>query len=500
MAVEIACVAGVELARTGQWSASTGVTTITRADLAEAIAALECPGVRDPIIKLGHTDPRFDGQPAIGRVTNLEVVDEYSLRGDMNGMPGWLGEIIASAYPSRSIEAEWNHQCSIGHTHPFVLTGLSLLGVTAPAIASLDDIAAWWNVDTTTQAAEVIAAKKGTVMPKNIAASATVEDIRRAYYDTASYDFWVEEIQLAPLQLIVVNDIDGSRLRVPVTVDPERDGQDAIVFGEAVPVVVRYDDVPPPPAPEQGADPAAVPITVAASSLRFASRADSLREVRARNNSEGGDMAGSKRVAAAAPGSGDANPGGLTDDQLAKLREAVGLTDDADPAVLASALEAVVTKVKADDSVETGEEETTDETSETDTAETEEEDPEKKRVAVAASVKPKQTADAPQTVTVDAAAFSEMQATVGRFAQFEREQAEKRADEMVDAAFAAGKIARPSVAAYKTLARKDFAGTKQVLDSLAASSAFPVGQVGHSVDAEPTTDVSKDATYQNWSI
>ena len=214
-------------------------------------------------------------------------------------------------------------------------------------------------------------------------------------------------------------------------------------------------------------------------------------------------MAGSKRVAAAAPGSGDANPGGLTDDQLAKLREAVGLTDDADPAVLASALEAVVTKVKADDSVETGEEETTEETSETDTAETEEEDPEKKKVAVAASRNkmgvptPK---GAPATVTVDAAQFSAMTETIGRFEQFEKEQAEKRADEMVEAAFKAGKIARTSKPEYIALARENYAGTKKLLDSLAASSAFPVGEFGHSVDAEPTTDVREDSTYKNWSI
>lgn len=205
-------------------------------------------------------------------------------------------------------------------------------------------------------------------------------------------------------------------------------------------------------------------------------------------------MAGSNRVAAAAPGSGDANPGGLTDDQLAKLREAVGLTEDADPAVLASALEAVVTKVKADDSTDTGEEET-EET-------TEEDDPEKKKVAVAASRNKVgvPTPSAPATVTVDAAQFSAMTETIGRFEQFEKEQAEKRADEMVDAAFKAGKIARPSVAAYKTLARNDYAGTKQVLDSLAASAAFPVGEFGHSVDAEPTNDVREDSTYKNWSI
>ncbi len=498
MTVQIACVPGVELARTGQWSASTGVSTITRQDLAEAVSAMACPAVRDPVIKLGHTDPRFDGQPAVGRVTNLSVVDEYSLRGDLDGLPGWLGEILASAYPSRSIEGEWNHRCSVGHTHPFVLTGLALLGVSTPAIgslSSLDDIAVLWGVEDNTPA-EVIAAKEGTVMTKTIAAAATVEDIRRAYYDHASYDLWIEEIQLAPLQLIVVDDIDGGRLRVPVVVDPEADGAETITFGEPVPVVIRYDDVATPDG-EPGAD--AATTSVAASTLRFASRADSLREVRA-GKTRGGNMA-SKRIAAAdASGSGDANPGGLTDDQLAKLREACGLTEDADPAVLASALEALVSKVKSSDDTT---EETTDTTEETTTSDTDttdggdEDDPEKKKVAVAAS---RGGAAVPQTVTVDAAQFASMTETLGRFEAFERAQAEKRADDMVEAAFKAGKIGRPSVAAYQALARNDFDGTKKVLDSLAASAAFSTGELGHSVDVSDTPDVRQDPAYKNWSI
>ncbi|MGZ9838823.1 hypothetical protein [Tsukamurella ocularis] len=123
-------VPGVELARTGQWSASTGVSTITRDDLTAAVAAMDCPAVRDPIIKLGHTDPRFDGEPAFGRITNLSVRNACSLVGDLTGMPGWLGPILASAYPSRSIEGEWNHRCAVGHVHSFVITGLALLGIT----------------------------------------------------------------------------------------------------------------------------------------------------------------------------------------------------------------------------------------------------------------------------------------------------------------------------------------------------------------------------------
>ena len=488
MSVQLARVTGVELARTGQWSASTGVSTITREDLAHAVEALECPAVRDPIIKLGHVDPRFDGQPAVGRITNLEVVDEYSLRGDLDGLPDWLGQIMASAFPSRSIEATWNYECSVGHTHDFVLTGLALLGVQEPAIGSLstlEDIAALYGINEY-ESQEIAAGKGVTMSTSTIAASATVEDIRRTYYDTAGWDLWIEEIQLAPLQLIVVRDSDGVRLRIPVTVDPDKDGSDALLFGDAVPVVVRYDDVV---APAVSADPAA-PVPVAASNLRFASRADSQRISAGQH--EGDTMA--RTIAAAADtGSGDANPGGLSTDQLTTLRELLGLTEAADPAILGAALEALVAKFNPAEA-ETPEQETAEEDAAAaeDTAadDTADEDPKKK---VAAS-------GAPATVTVDAAAFAAMQADVGRFREFEKVQARQRADQMVDAAFAAGKIGRGAVDGWKAQAHKDIDGTKSLLDTLAASSAFPVGEVGHSVLSADTTNVRDDAAYKNWSI
>jgi hypothetical protein len=53
-------------------------------------------------------------------------------------MPGWLASISASAYPKRSIEGTYDSKCQIGHKHPFVLTGLALLGVTAPGVGVLN--------------------------------------------------------------------------------------------------------------------------------------------------------------------------------------------------------------------------------------------------------------------------------------------------------------------------------------------------------------------------
>nr|KZL96950.1 hypothetical protein AXX05_15830 [Tsukamurella tyrosinosolvens] len=484
-------VPGVELARTGQWSASTGVSTITRDDLTAAVAAMDCPAVRDPIIKLGHTDPRFDGEPAFGRITNLSVRNACSLVGDLTGMPGWLGPILASAYPSRSIEGEWNHRCAVGHVHSFVITGLALLGITEPAIGSLaplDDIAAMWADD---YQPALPAQMKGSAMGKTIAAAATVEDIRRAYYDREqNYDLWIEEIQLAPLQLIVVNDADGTRARIAVTVDPEQDGDAAITFGEPVPVVVRYDDVAAPAASEGGQQ-------VAASKLRFASRTESRPAQRA--TTEGETMA-TQRIAAA-EASGDATSGGgLTDDQKAKLREVLGLTDAADDATFAAALEALVKKAQADageDAADGGADEGT-EAAPADPAPAEgapEEDPAKKKVAASTGTQ------APETVTVDAEQWNQVQQFMASARQREEAEQVKRADDMVDAAFRAGKIGKPSVAAYKGMARSDYEGTKKVLDTLAASSAFPVSELGHSVDvADAPEDVRDNAVYKAWEV
>jgi hypothetical protein len=64
-------------------------------------------------------------------------------------VPEWLGEVMASAYPNRSIEGYRDYQCQQGHTHPFAITGLALLGVTPPGVgtlSSLEDIAALYDV------------------------------------------------------------------------------------------------------------------------------------------------------------------------------------------------------------------------------------------------------------------------------------------------------------------------------------------------------------------
>lgn len=245
----------VELMHAGTWSASTGIHTFTMADFHSAVAALDCPAVRRPILKLGHIDPRFDGEPAVGYIDNL-AVDEGGLTvvGDYVGMPGWLGAVIASAYPDRSIEGQWGFTCQVGHTHPFVLTAVALLGVQPPAIGtlqSLQDVAALYGVaaaseppSTGVPVAVTVRASEEPEMPNprpmKVAASVSVEDVRREYYDKAPWSYWITEVHLDPLELIVNDDDTGKRYRVPVDVT----GDDTFAFGDPVEVLIRYIDRP----------------------------------------------------------------------------------------------------------------------------------------------------------------------------------------------------------------------------------------------------------------
>ena len=275
----------VELMKVGTWALASGVTTFTADDLRSAVAALDCPSVRRPVLKLGHTDPRFDGEPAVGWVDNMAVAaGGTTIVGDYVGMPGWLGTVIASAYPDRSVEGVWDFHCQQGHVHPFVITAVALLGVTTPGIgtlASLQDVATMYGVAASANMPGSFSipikasAKEAPVpnpTPRKVAASATTEDVRRAFYEDAPWSVWIEEIQLDPLQIIVVNDDDGERSRVPVIIDPAADGEDAVTFGTPVPVVIRYEDVP---GEDAGEPLEGLAAKAAASHVVFASRAES---------------------------------------------------------------------------------------------------------------------------------------------------------------------------------------------------------------------------------
>lgn len=240
MPVELVTVPNVELCMVGDdWQASTGPVTITAEDLVAAVAAQDDPGLRTPVLKLGHVDPRFDGQPSIGRVCNLRTDGTGQvLLGDLVGVPAWIAEIIPSAWPSRSVEFCSNYQTGTGRTHDMALLGLALLGVQAPAIEGLADVAALYQV----QAASAAAGQEVSVTLPGAALAVATEDVRRAYYDslpgTQAY-WWIRCMYLDPPELIV-DDNNDHLYRVPYTV--AADG--TVTFGDSQEVVIEYVNAP----------------------------------------------------------------------------------------------------------------------------------------------------------------------------------------------------------------------------------------------------------------
>lgn len=172
----------VELCAAGTWAASTGITTFTLDDLHDCVAALDCPGVRNPILKLGHTEAdgaglRWDGEPAIGWIANMRLSDDAKIVGDYTGMPGWLAGVLPSAYPDRSVEMYRPFTCQIGHVHPAVIGAVALLGVSQPGVGvlrSLQDVAALYGVQAAAKTkAQTVALRHGdTVYLTTVTAAA----------------------------------------------------------------------------------------------------------------------------------------------------------------------------------------------------------------------------------------------------------------------------------------------------------------------------------------
>lgn len=227
----------VELIKVGQWPASTGPWDATPELLAAAVVAAQAPSVSRPVIKLGHVDPRFDGEPAVGWVDDIRLSDDGStLVGDLKGIPAWLADIMPSAYPNRSIEGSYDFVDQAGTRHDFAITAVALLGVSPPAISSLEsirDVAALYGV-----AASETPQKGFWIMPKTIAASTSVEDVRMNFYDQGPGKdswWWIEELFLDPSEAIAMDDESGQLYRIPLTITDE-----AIAWGDPQPVKREY--------------------------------------------------------------------------------------------------------------------------------------------------------------------------------------------------------------------------------------------------------------------
>jgi hypothetical protein len=241
--VQLARRAGVELIRTGSWSASTGSWNPTRQDILAAVEAQKCPAVRRPRLKLGHTDERFngDGEPALGWFENLRAGDGgHTLVADQVALP-WLNQVQAAAYPDRSIEGAYRYRCGLGHEHPFVLTAVALLGVTPPAVSTLKSVqdlpdmlgvAAAEDVPDGAEHVEVTihATRQGVTANGEDATPMSRAQLIRDAWNASNPPLsqWVTEAR--PDAAVVVDDEDRSYRLYPVTWDGDKPA-----FGESRP-------------------------------------------------------------------------------------------------------------------------------------------------------------------------------------------------------------------------------------------------------------------------
>ncbi len=140
----------VELAIEGDWDASTGRAPLSRATFESILAGAADPEVDLAPAHFGHFDPRFpalsDGEPAVGWVRPTGISQRPDGRavliGDITNVPTSLVHVIRNAYRRRSIEMATGLTTPSGRHYPAVMTGLGLLGVRAPAVKGLRDLAA----------------------------------------------------------------------------------------------------------------------------------------------------------------------------------------------------------------------------------------------------------------------------------------------------------------------------------------------------------------------
>jgi hypothetical protein len=132
---------GVELARPGTWQLASGPLTVTAEMLTAAARYAQRKGARPAAVKIGHTDPRFngDGEPAMGWLENYRVEDDDGpvLKADVKDMPEWLKAAAPKAWPYRSIEGWQDIKDDDGETYSLVIDGLALLGVTPPGMSTI---------------------------------------------------------------------------------------------------------------------------------------------------------------------------------------------------------------------------------------------------------------------------------------------------------------------------------------------------------------------------
>lgn len=421
-------VTDVPLIRVGKWNPSEGDGTITLDQLEQIVAASTDSRLNIAVLKLGHTDERFDnpdffdgdGQPAYGQVTNLRVTDDEggTLIGDYINIPEDLVNVMESAYPFRSVEIHYGVQLvdekeTLLEEFPAVLTAVALLGEAQPAVSGLGAIHEAFTGKTPAGVKVRVDAKGHFAL----AGGHTFESLRtqlRAVLDarnTSGY-LWVTDLDDSMVIYEIENEDGYTNWRESFVIN-----QDSTVSLSGQPEqVVRRTSFEP----------------VAQNSTFPQFKSAKTHPVIVQKPAV---------VVAASKSTTESKEDIVTPEQIKSLREQGLLSADVtDDAVLAA--------------LGTSEQESTDTEAE---AEAEVEVP--APVAAAAAQ--------PAVVQVSAAQFAEMQNRLntldGELATYRGTETERRHAQILTAAKREGRIHPKDEAAYKTMLTRDEAGTKELL-------------------------------------
>lgn len=253
MGISLVNVRNVPLVEVGmEYPAMTGPVTFTFEQVADAVLAYQKDdAIVAPRLKLGHISGVFKSSdmPALGVVENMALSDNgKTIMGDYVGVPEWLAEILPFAYPSRSVEANFDVVTTTGKKWKLVITDLALLGVCWPGCMTIDDLPLLYDEkipDQVELSEEITAMMSGGELEiaagrpsLHIKSQVHVNDVERAFYNDFAQDerYWwyIVADLLDPIELIAEDDTGGLQ-RVPVTIK----GKD-ITFGDPVPVNIEF--------------------------------------------------------------------------------------------------------------------------------------------------------------------------------------------------------------------------------------------------------------------
>lgn len=261
--VETVTMHDVELCAAGDWTATTGPAPIDRGVLESILEAARDPEVDAAMVHPGHFDPRFptrtDGEPTLGvvRPTRIETRGGREvLLGDISGIPSKLATVIRLAYPRRSVELAVGGKTPSGRVYRAALTGLGLLGVQAPAVKGLADIAARYSAPAPPAGGSLLSIVMGDTPP--VPPGLPTASVS-ALHDGGAATPTTQSLEGAT----VPNTISDKRLRQLLGLAEDADV--AAVQAVVAPLVAAVDEnAAPPAAPAAAGTPAAAPAAPAA--------------------------------------------------------------------------------------------------------------------------------------------------------------------------------------------------------------------------------------------